>query len=128
MTLTRQEARAALTFDLPMPPSVNAMFSNVAGRGRVKTKVYRAWIAEAGWMLVAQRNQQGPHRRIDDAVRVEVDAYRPASRRRDLDNILKALLDLLTHTQTIKDDSQVVEINARWVDQGVPCTIKVMPA
>jgi len=114
-----------LAFDLPMPPSVNSMFRNVPGKGRAKTKAYRSWVGEAGWMLIAQRNRHKAHKRIDGPVRIEVSAYRPASKRRDLDNILKALLDLLTHTQTIKDDSQVVEINARWADEGVPCTMIV---
>ena len=59
---------------------------------------------------------------------VSVRAYREASKRRDLDNILKALLDLLTSTQTIKDDSQVVAIEARWVDKGVPCELTVRAA
>lgn len=116
-----------LAFDLPMPPSVNSMFRNVPGKGRVKTKEYRSWIGQAGWMLVTQRNQRRSHKRIDGPIKVEVSAYRPSSKRRDLDNILKALLDLLTHTQTIKDDSQVVEINARWVNEGVPCTMIVRP-
>ena len=111
-----------------MPPSVNNIFVNVAGRGRVKTKAYKAWLGEAGWMLVTQRNQHRSHKRIDGPVAVDVRAYRPASKRRDLDNILKALLDLLSHTQTIKDDSQVIEINAKWVDEGVPCTMIVRPA
>jgi Holliday junction resolvase RusA-like endonuclease len=56
-----------------------------------------------------------------------VTAYRAGNKSRDLDNILKAILDLLVSTQTIKDDSQVVDIWARWVDEGVPCTVKVEP-
>lgn len=113
-----------LSFDLPMPPSVNKLFTNVAGIGRVKTRAYKSWINEAGWMLVTQRNQHGRHKRLDGPVSVTVSAYR-GGKSRDLDNILKALLDLLKHTQTIKDDSQVVEIHARWVDFGVPCTLTV---
>ncbi len=118
----------ALSFDLPMPPSVNSMYLNVPGKGRVKTKAARAWATEAQWMLIAQRNRAGRHERIAGPVAVEVLAYRPASRRRDLDNILKAVLDLLTNSNTIADDSQVVAINARWVSEGVPCHVTVRPA
>ena len=54
-------------------------------------------------------------------------AGKPAGggKKRDLDNILKALLDLLTSTQTIGDDSQVVAIDARWVDDGPACRMTV---
>lgn len=117
-----------LTFDLPMPPSVNKIFANVPGVGRVKTEAYKNWITEAGWMLLAQRNiGTRRHRLLVGPVEVSVTAYRPANKKRDLDNILKALLDLLTSTQTIKDDSQVVALSARWVEEGPPCTMKVKP-
>ena len=54
-------------------------------------------------------------------------AGKPAGggKKRDLDNILKALLDLLTSTRTIGDDSQVVAIDARWVDDGPACRMTV---
>jgi len=121
---TKASDGGELVLELPMPPSVNSLFRNVPGHGRAKTKLYKDWIKEAHWMLIAQRNQSKKrHKRIDGNVSVEVKAYRAGSKRRDLDNILKALLDLLTNTQTIADDSQVVEINARWVDAGVPCTV-----
>ena len=56
-----------------------------------------------------------------------VTAGKPAGggKKRDLDNILKALLDLLTSTRTIGDDSQVVAIDARWVDDGPACRMTV---
>ena len=117
--------REQIRYELPMPPSVNNMHANRPGIGRVKTKAYREWITEAGFMLLAQRNRQGKHKRIDGPIAVTVEAYRPANKRRDLDNILKPLLDLLTKTQTIKDDSQIVDIWARWVDEGVPCALIV---
>lgn len=117
-----------IRIELPMPPSVNKMFANVPGKGRVRTKTYRAWSYEAGFMLVAQRNAGGKHKTIDGPVSVLVEAYRPANKKRDLDNILKALLDLLTNTSTIKDDSQVIELTARWVNSGPPCVLIVSEA
>jgi len=116
-----------MEFDLPMPPSVNSLYTNVSGIGRVKTKLYRKWITEASWMLVTQRNQRGRHKRVEGRVSVTVKAMRP-QRVRDLDNILKAIMDLLKSTQTIRDDSQVVEIKARWVDEGVPCSVLICAA
>jgi crossover junction endodeoxyribonuclease RusA len=37
---------------------------------------------------------------------IEIRAYPPDKRKRDLDNILKSLLDSLTHAGLIVDDSQ----------------------
>ena len=36
-----------LSFDLPLPPSVNGCFANVPGKGRVRTAQYRAWRKQA---------------------------------------------------------------------------------
>ena len=36
-----------ITLTLPLPPSVNAAYCNVAGVGRVKTKKYKEWEKEA---------------------------------------------------------------------------------
>lgn len=113
-----------LAVDLPMPPSLWKLYQGNGSR-RTKTKEYRDWITQAGWMLITQRNQGGKHKRLNGSVAVIVRAYRPASKRADLDNILKAILDLLTSTQTIADDSQVVAIDARWVNEGVPCSVVV---
>jgi len=38
---------------------------------------------------------------------VRIDAYPPDKRRRDLDNIQKALLDALVHADVIEDDSLI---------------------
>lgn len=43
------------TYVLTPPPSVNAMYYNVAGAGRRKTRQYRAWIAGELKALLAQR-------------------------------------------------------------------------
>lgn len=115
-----------LCFDLPMPPSVWKLYRG-NGASRSRTKEYNDWIKEAGWMLIQQRNKSRRHKLMLGDIAVTVTAYRAGNKSRDLDNILKAILDLLVNTQTIKDDSQVVDIWARWVDEGVPCTVKVEP-
>ena len=43
-------------------------------------------------------------------VMVEIEAYMPDKRRRDLDNVLKALLDSLTHGGLWGDDDQVDDL------------------
>ena len=113
-----------LMFDLPMPPSVWKLYQG-HGKNRRKSKEYKAWIGEAGWMLIQQRNRAKRHKKMTGKIEVIIRAYRDGNKGRDLDNILKSLLDLLTVTGTIEDDSQVVSINAQWVNSGVPCTMTV---
>jgi len=45
---------------------------------------------------------------------VEIEAYQPDKRRRDLDNLLKAPLDALTHAGVYKDDSQIADLRIYW--------------
>lgn len=115
-----------LEFDIPTPPSINHLYER-GKYGQTKTSAYRSWLGAAQWMLIHQRKRQARHRLITHNVAVEVQCYRHP-KTPDLDNILKPIMDLLMHSQTIKDDKQVVAIVARYVDEGVPCTIKVRSA
>lgn len=93
---------------LPIPPSSNHLFANIPGKGRVKTSAYRGWIKEAGWVLQAQR-----HDEIAGPVKVSI-AVRRESSRSDIDNRIKALLDLLVRHHVIGDDRMVEELYVRW--------------
>ena len=48
---------------------------------------------------------------------IRIDAFPPDRRRRDLDNILKPLLDALEHGGAFCDDSQIVILRARKLEQ-----------
>lgn len=102
-----------MTFDLPMPPSVNGMYRNVPGKGRVKTDPYKSWLLEAGQMLSIQ--WKPPRKTITNEVRVDCALERPKVRS-DIDNRAKALLDLITKMRVLQDDSQVVDLRLRWAD------------
>jgi crossover junction endodeoxyribonuclease RusA len=96
--------------DLPLPPSVNRLWRS--NRGRVhRSDPYAAWLREAGWALLQQRPK-----RLTGWVRVSIAAGVPDRRRRDLDNLLKALLDLLVQHQVIETDADVAALDARWDD------------
>ena len=45
-------------------------------------------------------------------IHLEIDAFPPDNRKRDLDNINKALLDALEEAGVFKDDSQIVKLTS----------------
>ena len=97
---------------LPMPPSANKMFANVAirranangklPRGRVKTKAYRDWRKAAVLTIFA-------HVRADQRIggEVAVTIELPTSSRIDIDNTVKPILDALVASNRIDDDRNV---------------------
>lgn len=116
--LPQESARIAL----PWPPSTNALYLNVKGRGRVPTKEYLAWKQEAGWTLAAQRPPK-----FTRPVTITIELCPPHGRRFDLDNRAKATLDLLTLHLVIPDDHDgfVREINVKRVENAAPCVVEV---
>ena len=112
------------TIDLPLPPSVNRLWRS--NRGRVhRAAPYVAWLKEAGWSLLRQRPK-----RLTGWVRISIAAGLPDRRRRDLDNLLKTILDLLVAHQVIETDADVAALDARW-DELVPggrVRLEVKPA
>lgn len=98
-------------FILPVPPSVNSMFVNVPGKGRIKSKDYKKWISEAGWLLKAARV-----RPVTGRVEIALVIAEPKRETSDLDNRTKACLDLLVEHGIIEDDSSkyVRKITQSW--------------
>lgn len=117
----RIKDRGAITFDLCFPPSTNNLFANT-GHGRVATQPYRDWQTRAGWEIVS--NRPG---RIPGAVKVTLQ-FEEKGGRRDLDNLIKPVLDLCVKHSVIDGDhrSIVRAINASWSGkvQGVRVTIE----
>lgn len=103
---------------LPYPPSVNNIFATnkVTGR-RFKTTDYKKWITEAGWMIQSQ-----PHRTHRHTGRVSFTLLirKPEdNRRRDKNNLVKAVEDVLVRQGIIADDSLIEASLVRWVYEGV---------
>lgn len=93
------------------PPSVNSLFANVAGRGRVRTKRYKEWAAAAGWDLNGKGQIPGPF--IIDIIL----SRKKRRKNADLDNHgTKAILDLLVTHGVIEDDSLAERITIEWGD------------
>lgn len=108
---------------LPFPPSVNGTFKKY--NGSHLSKNYLAWRDQALVDLLCQR----PAKRVG-RVAITLEFTAPNKIRRDVDNLLKAPLDLLVAGKVIKDDSinVVREVTARWVDAGPPCSITIRSA
>ena len=83
---------------LPWPPTVNTFYSVNKGR-KLISKKGRAYKKEAGYFLKA-KGLTGP-------IAVEIACNPPDKRKRDLDNILKPLLDVMTENGVYEDDSQI---------------------
>jgi crossover junction endodeoxyribonuclease RusA len=87
-----------MTFTLPYPPSVNTYWRMARGRMILsdKGRAYRL-------LAAASLAKQG----IEKAkcpVRVSFDVYVPDLRRRDLDNVMKAMFDVLVQCGLVGDD------------------------
>jgi len=90
---------------LPWPPSVNHYWRNVGGKtlisakGREYRDAVRILAIDESWPIHA-----------DKRLAVTIEAWVPDKRRRDLDNMLKAALDALTHAGVWEDDSQIDDL------------------
>jgi crossover junction endodeoxyribonuclease RusA len=91
-------------FELPYPPSINHYWRRVGSRTLI-SREGRRFRDRVMTILAALRV-----RPLAGELTVEVDAFPPDNRRRDIDNIQKALLDALQHGGAYLDDSQIVRL------------------
>ena len=94
------------------PPSVNSYWRSI-GRGRViissKGRLYR--------QAVIQDVSDLDLPVLQGRLKVTIQAWMPDKRRRDVDNITKALLDALTHALVYQDDEQIDDL--RIIRMGI---------
>ena len=93
-----------LTLEVPYPPSINHYWRRVGPRTLI-SKRGREFRREV--CLILRTRGVKPLR---GAINVDVTIHPPDRRRRDADNILKALLDALEHGGAYEDDSQIVDL------------------
>lgn len=105
-----REARPPLQIRLPWPPTVNHYW--LPGRDG------RRYISGAGQSFRANVKWLGHgFRCMTGHVAITVTAYPPDRKRRDLDNLLKSLLDALQHAGLIEDDSNVTDLRITRAEQ-----------
>lgn len=109
----------SITLALSVPPSVNEMFANVPGVGRVKTAKYRAWrkaaLNEAMLGMIGKRRIKGLF---------TATIWVTANNGSDIDNRVKACLDLCKTVGAITDDKRCIALhvyrvagkNGLWIE------------
>lgn len=113
----------ACRFSCPVGPSVNNLFVNRDGNirgGRFRGADYKRWLHDAGWDVKTQKPQPVP-----GIVKMLIEA--PLHRRRDLDNSLKALLDLTVNLGLIDGDNLIDDLRIVRAGTGDRCWISIWP-
>ena len=96
--------------DLPMPPSTNHLYPSLPNGRRVKSKEAQAYQQEISYAILAQwglRRWQGQGVWDPYEGRVAIGWGIYADGRRDIDNMLKVILDGLKLVGVYKDDRQI---------------------
>ena len=104
----------ALLIQLPWPPSVNHYYRRV-GHRTIISREGRAYRKEVCTILRSLHV-----RTLEGDLQLVIDAYPPDKRRRDLDNILKSMIDALQHGGAYKDDSQIKDFECHMREPHRP--------
>lgn len=115
------------TINLPRPISVNNLFANVRGKGRVSSGRYQTW----KWQAAAMLQDQKPLQKHTGAVNLFIRVGEIGTNARlDLDNCAKAVIDCLVSHGIIEGDSRrfVREINLAWVMHLDGVCVEIWPA
>lgn len=120
------------TIVLPTPPSSNALYRNTTARERalfarrgfkakmrVKTDRYATWLQAAGWEIKRQRPAP-----IKGFYAITVTVGRKS--RADLNNLVKAVEDLLKKQGVIEDDKFEAECHLYWSDAIEGCRVDLI--
>ena len=121
---------APLTLYMATPPSVNAMYINTRGpgkRGRAKSKAYEAWCKEPCYTHLGFALPRWGGNPISGPVSVDIQVEKPKRGRSDVSNRIKACEDRLVSLGVLKDDSQIVDVRARWA-KVVGCVATITEA
>jgi crossover junction endodeoxyribonuclease RusA len=94
-----------LALTLPFPPTINHYYG-VRGKARFIKPAGREFRK-----LVADEVAVAGQDTFEGAVQLVIRVFPPDRRKRDLDNLLKALQDALTHAGVWLDDSQIEDLH-----------------
>ncbi len=107
---THTDSTPVFEATLPWPPTVNTYW-----RHTVRGKLATVYISQEGQayrkavnLCLAEHGVKTYE--LEGDLRVEIEVFPPDRRKRDIDNLLKSLLDSLTHAQVWKDDNQISDL------------------
>jgi Holliday junction resolvase RusA-like endonuclease len=98
------EALVTFEVELPYPPSINHCWRRAGSRILI-SREGRRFRQRVMAILAVLRCEP-----LHGPLAVEVEVHPPDNRRRDIDNVQKALLDSLQHGGAYLDDSQIVRL------------------
>jgi Holliday junction resolvase RusA-like endonuclease len=90
---------------LPFPPSVNGLYGGGSGQQRFKTKRYKDWCKSIKHI---------PSLNINYPITILYTFTWPDKRKRDGQNYIKAVTDLMVNSKLISDDSWDIIQSETW--------------
>lgn len=112
-----------IQLSLPYPPSINHYWGSRGNHRFIgkKGKEFRQAVAEACLDANVQE--------MSGKLAMHVALFPPDRRKRDVDNVLKPLLDACEHAGCFVDDSQIDELHIirQEVQKGGSCTVVILP-
>lgn len=99
-----------IVFCVPWPPTVNTYWRNVTVGGKPRTLISRKGRIYRQTVAKVLLKREIASELLSCRLRVHIKAYPPDKRRRDLDNLPKAVLDAFTHAGVWADDSQIDDL------------------
>ena len=103
----------AITFELPWPPSVNRYYRHVGPRVLISREGRR-------YRMMCVSRLGGVFPKLEGKVKLTGEFYPPDARKRDLDNVLKCMIDSLVHAGLMRDDSQIKHIDVQMMSPIPP--------
>jgi Holliday junction resolvase RusA-like endonuclease len=108
-----------ISVTLPLPPSVNRLYVRTRA-GVVCSSRYLRWKRDAGWVIRAARVRPLVCESYDAII------YVPQRMKGDIDNRIKAILDLFVSLELVPDDRRVARVTASRSNTTLPGTCDVV--
>ena len=99
------------------PPSTNVIW-RVARNRIIKSAAYRQWLSSQTEFIHSQNRKK-----LIGSYSLEIIVRRKDKRRRDIDNFIKPISDLLVTSGMVEDDSLCHIVAATWGDFGSEITL-----
>lgn len=100
-----------ITLNLPYPPSMNHMYKRNRIGGVYLADKARNYRNSARYLAL---EQLGHYKAMEGHLQIIIDLYPPDARKRDIDNILKVLLDSIMYAGVVQDDSQFRDLHVMF--------------